>query len=132
MNFYYKYKKQILYLFFGGLTTLTNILTYYIFYDILNFGNVISNIIGWIIAVLFAYLTNRKYVFESKRKGFKRIAIESIYFFGCRLATGALDIIIMYISVDILNLNNIICKLTSNIIVIILNYIISKLYIFKK
>lgn len=124
-----KYKMPILYLFFGGLTTFINIFVYFICYDISNLSNVSSNIIAWIIAVIFAFITNKIYVFESKSKS---ILYELSTFLACRLGTGVLDLGIMYLTVDIFKWNAFLMKIISNIIVIVLNFVFSKLIIFKK
>ena len=127
-----KYKDFILYGIFGVLTTIVNIITYYLMAHILNLPTVISTVIAWITAVLFAYLTNRKMVFHSKAKNVKEITKEIISFFTCRLLTGFFDLGCMYIFVDLIGLNDIIIKTISNIIVIILNYVASKLIIFNQ
>ena len=126
-----KYKEIILYLFFGGCTTLVNIVFYFIC-SRMGCGTVLSTVLAWIISVLFAYITNRKYVFESKAFGFSGIFKETLNFFACRIATGLLDVAIMFIFVDILHLNDMIIKIVSNIIVIILNYVAGKWFIFNK
>ena len=126
-----KYKEIILYLFFGGCTTLVNILFYFICSRI-GCGTVLSTVLAWIISVLFAYITNRKYVFKSKAVGFTGVFKETANFFLCRLATGLLDVAIMFIFVDVLHFNDMIIKVVSNIIVIIINYVASKLLIFNK
>lgn len=126
-----KYKSIILYIVFGGLTTLINIVVYYLCSHIGGFNTITSNVIAWILSVLFAYITNRKWVFESQNHERNMIVKEITSFFGCRLATGIMDIVIMYITVDILGLNGLIMKCLSNVIVIIVNYIASKVIIFK-
>ena len=90
-----------------------------------------STVVAWIIAVLFAYLTNRKWVFHSVAEGFKAIFKEFISFLSCRLATGVVDWVCMFIFVDILLLNDVVIKFIANILVIVLNYVASKLLIFK-
>lgn len=149
LDLYKKYKEMILYIVFGGLTTLVNMAVYYAMFDRMSFGNVISTIWAWILSVLFAYITNKLFVFESKSFSAKVLAAEMASFFLCRLATGVIDLAIMYLFVDmdicgmaadIWKLPVIgmiikfpmIMKLLSNVIVIILNYIASKLFIFKK
>ena len=136
---YGKYREIILYLFFGGCTTLINIVAYYLCYSVAGIPNVPSTCIAWVIAVLFAYLTNKVFVFQSR--SFKRDVLirEGLQFFGCRLLTGLLDVAVMFVTVDLLHLlenviphYEILWKTVSNIIVIILNYIASKLLIFKK
>ena len=97
-----------------------------------NLSTTISNIIAWIIAVLFAYVTNKLYVFESNRKDAKKTFVEGIYFFGCRLLSLFFDIGIMYLLVNILSVNEVVSKVASNIFVIIINYFFSKMIIFKK
>lgn len=126
-----KYKELILYVLFGGGTTLVNIIGYYICAYPLAMSTVLSTVLAWILSVAFAYITNRIYVFESKSKGFLAIVEEVFAFVGCRLLTGFVDIAIMYVFVDILIFNDLIVKIISNVLVIILNYIASKLWIFK-
>lgn len=127
-----KYKDIILYCFFGALTTLVNIVLFNICFYALSTGNLWANIISWIASVLFAYITNKLWVFSSKSLKLNVVIKEMISFFGCRVFTGLLDILIMYIAVDRLHLTAWIFKIISNIIVIILNYIASKCLIFKK
>ncbi len=127
-----KYKFIILYGIFGVLTTIINIVTYALCYDMFNISNVVSNIIAWILSVLFAFITNKIWVFESKCFDFKIFIKELWNFIVCRLATGALDLGIMYVGVDLLKGPALILKIASNIIVIILNYVMSKLFVFKK
>ncbi|MBQ7592730.1 MAG: GtrA family protein [Synergistaceae bacterium] len=124
-------KSLILYGIFGVLTTILNIFIYWLVTRIFYVPVVPATIIAWVIAVLFAYYTNRKYVFHSNINSISGIISEAGEFFICRLATGILDVIIMYIFVDVLNFNDVIIKTISNILVIILNYIASKLFIFK-
>lgn len=90
-----------------------------------------STIIAWLLVVLFAYFTNRKWVFVSEVKAFEGIAHEIILFFVCRIETGIIDWACMYIFVDILKWNDVIIKFLANIFVIVLNYIISKLIVFR-
>lgn len=122
----------MLYAFFGGCTTLVNIISYAICTRLLSMGTIMSNVIAWIFAVTFAYLTNRKIVFESNASTKKAIVREVISFFSCRLLTGGLDLGLMYVFVDVLKVNDLVMKVISNIIVIILNYVASKLFIFSK
>lgn len=126
-----QYKELILYLFFGGCTTLVNIVVYFIF-SRLHFGTGLSTIFAWFFSVLFAYITNRIFVFQSRAKGISAVLKEALSFFSCRLATGILDLAIMVAFVDYWHFNDLFIKVLSNIIVIILNYIASKLWIFKK
>ena len=127
-----KYKFIILYGIFGVLTTLINIVSYSLLYSVFGVSNVISNIIAWVISVLFAFITNKLWVFESKSFEFKLFMAELGNFTLCRLATGLLDLGIMFVGVDLLKGPAIILKVVSNIIVIILNYVMSKVFVFKK
>ena len=127
-----KYKFIILYGIFGVLTTIINIATYWVFYSVLGVSNVISNIIAWVLSVLFAFITNKLWVFESKSFDFKLFMKELGSFTVCRLATGALDLGIMLVGVDLLKGPAMILKVISNIIVIILNYVMSKVFVFKR
>lgn len=127
-----KYKQGILYLIFGGLTTLINVFCYYLAYNVFKMPNVLSTVLSWIISVLFAFVTNRIFVFESRAKGTVNIMREISAFFLCRLLTGVLDVAIMWLSVDIMNWNSFSWKIISNILVIVLNFFASKMLIFKK
>lgn len=127
-----KYKSFILYAVFGGLTTLINWGSYYLCYNIVHIPNVPSTIIAWILAVAFAFITNKIWVFDSKSFDGKTLIHEIWTFTSARLATGFLDVGIMFLTVDIMGWDSTVWKLISNILVIILNYILSKLIIFKK
>lgn len=134
MKIFHKYKEIILYLIFGFLTTLISLLTYYLLvYTVLNPHKAIelqlANIISWIISVLFAYVTNRRYVFESKNKNKKK---EISKFFLSRIATLIMDMIIMFMGVTVLKGNDKIIKILSQVVVIIANYLLSKLMVFRK
>ena len=122
-------KELILYVVFGVLTTLVNFIIYFLFTKLFGIHYIISNILAWFFAVLFAYITNRKWVFESKNTN---IIIEMVLFFGGRLFSGVVDTVLMYIFIDILSIGDFISKVIIQIIVVILNYVISKLVVFKK
>ena len=127
-----KHKELILYGFFGGLTTLCNFVVYYISAHVLSIDELSATVIAFIVSVLFAFFTNRQYVFQSKATGMKQITLELTKFFGSRLFSGGLDLLLMYIFVTLLNYNDMVVKLLSNVIVIILNYIFSKVFVFRK
>lgn len=127
-----KYKSIICYGIFGVLTTIVNIVIYNRCYYQIGIGNTVSNVIAWSLAVAFAYFTNKVWVFESKSWAWKVLKREVSTFVSCRLATGIMDIVIMFICVDIIGWHAMLMKLVSNVLVIILNYIFSKLIIFKK
>ena len=124
-------KQLILYLFFGVCTTVINTTCYGILYELLLVNNVLSTILAWLAAVIFAFVTNKVFVFESKRNNATEKLSEITSFFGCRILTGILDVVIMAVAVDYLKWNSLLWKLISNIIVTIINYIASKFFIFK-
>lgn len=132
INLLKKYKESIFYLIFGGLTFITNIITYTLCTRILNIDILISNCIAWIISVLFAYVTNKFFVFESKTNNLKEIAKEFYYFLNCRIFSGVVELIIIFLMATIAGVNDLIVKIINNIVVIILNYFASKFIIFKK
>lgn len=126
-----KYKDVIPYAFFGVLTTVVNMVVYWVAAYPLGLSVMGSTVIAWITAVLLAYVTNRKWVFHSQAEGIKEIVQELVSFFACRLATGVVDWACMFIFVDLLHFNDVIIKAAANVLVIILNYVASKLVIFK-
>ena len=101
-------------------------------YNIAAVPNVLSTIVAWIIAVIFAFVTNKLWVFGSKSFETRAFIRKMISFFGCRLRTGVLDIVIMYVAVDVMAMNSTVWKIASNVLLIILNYIASKLVIFRR
>lgn len=127
-----KYKEIILYLVVGGLTTLINVASYWIFAHPVSLNTVISTVLAWFVSVLFAFFANKIIVFESKSYEKKVFAKEMLLFFASRAATGALDVAIMYVFVDLLLFNDVVMKIVSNVIIIILNYVISKFLVFGK
>ena len=127
-----KYRSMVLYVLFGGLTTLVNLAVYRLCYSAAGIPNVPSDMIAWVLAVAFAFITNKPLVFESKSFDRKTLAREIPAFFGARALTGLLDLLIMYVTVDVLHWNAMVWKLISNVIVIVLNYIASRLVVFRK
>ena len=137
-DLYRAHKEGMRYLIFGGLSTLINILTYIvcakvIFKGLSNANMIVnvSEIIAFIIALIFAYITNKIYVFESKTKGAKKLIKEFSSFTGCRIFTEIISIIMMNMTIWF-GINDVFMKIFSNIVVIILNYVFSKIIIFKK
>ena len=127
-----KYKEMILYLVVGALTTLINVVAYWIFAHPVSLDTVISTVLAWFLSVLFAFFANKIIVFESKSYEKKLFIKEIILFFASRALTGALDVAIMYITVDLLSFNDLVMKIVSNVIIVILNYVISKFLVFGK
>ena len=129
-----KYREQISYLFFGGLTTLISWGLYTLLYYVL-FNqnlNVVSNIITETVAITFAYVTNKLFVFRSKTQEKKDFIKEILSFFALRAVSFFLNLGAMWLLVDVLFFEAWICKIVVNVIVIILNYLFSKLFIFNK
>ena len=121
-------RELILYIVFGVLTTIVNIVAYLFFAKLLGINYIISNTFAWVLSVLFAYVTNRIWVFESKNSN---IIKEISLFFGGRLFSGIVDTGLMYVFIDLLSIGDFISKIIIQIIVVILNYVISKLIVFK-
>lgn len=115
-----KHKETILYLFFGTLTTFVNIISYLFFTRVVSLNFIIANILAWILAVLFAYFTNKFFVFESKVIEIAFLFKEFLSFVSFRLFSGITEMLIMYIMIDLLFINDIIVKVFTNIIVIVL------------
>ena len=133
-NIYKKHKEGFNYLIFGGLTTILTLAVYYILtFTILDADNSlqlqIANITSWTCGFLFAYFTNRKYVFESKNKNVKG---EFFKFFLSRISTLLLDMLIMGVFVTLLKFNDKVFKIISQVLVILANYVLSKCIVFKK
>ena len=131
---YLKYEEIINYLFIGGCTTLISLLVYYLcVFTVFDPDKPLllqcANILSWIIAVAFAYIANRKVVFKSKNKNVKG---EVSKFLGARIVALLIDMLFMWLTVSVLHLNDKIMKIVSNVIIIILNYIFSKLFVFVK
>lgn len=123
-------KEVLLYLIFGILTTIVDTVIFYISNSLLNIHYVLSTSIAWFFAVLFAYVTNKKFVFSSIQNN-KNIFKEMLSFFILRLASLILSIIFMVIMVNIMGIKELLSKILVNIFVVIANYIFSKLFIFK-
>lgn len=133
-DLYKKYEEIINYLIVGVLTTVVSLATYFIctetFLDPTKKIELqIANIISWVFAVAFAYFTNRKYVFKSKNENMLK---EASSFVGSRIISLLMDMFTMFIIVSVLHLNDKIGKLVSQVIVTVANYILSKLFVFKK
>ena len=130
---YLEYKEIINYLIFGGLSTVVNFASYFIAARLIKIDKVASSAISWFWAVLFAYITNRLFVFDNKSNTKKGILKEIISFFAFRVLSGILcDVGTFALMVKVFNINDIISKIVTQIMVIIVNYIFSKFIIFKK
>ena len=121
-------RELILYVVFGFFTFLVNFIAYFIFLG-LGINYLISNVLAWVFSVLFAYVTNRTWVFESKSPN---ILKEMSLFFGGRIFSGVVDTALMFLFIDVLVIGDFISKTVVQIIVVILNYVFSKWLVFKK
>lgn len=131
-NLIHKYWDVLSYLFFGGLTTVVNFIVYFPCYEWLGISAAISNAIAWVVAVAFAYLTNKPFVFRSHDWSLATVVPELTKFVGCRIGSGLLETVIIFVTVDYLGWNGIIWKVITSVVVVILNYVASKLLVFKK
>lgn len=127
-----KKNEMILYIIFGILTTLINIISYALFTRVIMLDTYISNIIAWILSVLFAYITNRKYVFKIDNNNTSKKIKELFSFYGLRIVSLIIDMFIMYILINLINIDDLISKIITNIFVIVVNYLFSKYLIFNK
>lgn len=122
----------ISYLVFGVLTTVVNYLVYLPCYNLLGLSAAVSNVIAWAVAVLFAYVTNKPFVFRSHDWSLQTVIPEFAKFVGCRVASGGAETLILLLTVDILGWNGNLWKLLVSVLVVIANYFGSKLLVFKK
>ena len=125
-------RETISYVICGVLTTVVSMGVYWIGYDVLAMDVLIANILSWILAVLFAYVVNKIFVFQSKTKELKEIIKEIIAFFGGRVGTLLVETLILFVFVTTLGFHEMLVKLVAQFVVLVLNYVISKLFIFKK
>ena len=131
-NLVQKHWDILSYLFFGGLTTVVNYLVYLPCFNLLSLSAAVSNAIAWVVAVAFAYLTNKPFVFRSHDWSAKTVIPELTKFVTCRIGSGLLETGILFLCVDLLAWNGNVWKLITSVLVVILNYVASKLLVFKK
>ena len=130
MQLFKKYQQPILYLFFGVCTTAVNIITYYLCAHPLHLSVVASTCIAWVISVLFAYITNKWWVFESHTLNPGKVWREFVSFVLCRVATFLFNLAALFVMVDLMKMEFFICKLLISVVVVVLNYVFSKILIF--
>ena len=129
-KFYKKNKEVLLYLLFGGLTTIVSIGTFAWFNVGMHMNELIANVISWVFSVAFAYVTNRIWVFRSETSGVGSLMKEIAKFFGGRLATLGVEELILFVFISLLHGNSMVVKLIAQVVIVILNYIISKIFVF--
>ena len=120
--FYKRHKEVLLYLFFGGLTFVVSMVTFVLFYQVCSLNELIANVISWIFAVLFAYFTNRIWVFDAPTDGITGLLLQMARFFGVRIATLAIEEFILLVFITWLRFPGVPVKVAAQIVVIILNY----------
>ncbi len=126
-----KYEEAISYLVFGGLTTVVNIVAFFLLDTVLNMQYLVANLIAIIVSILFAFFTNKRYVFKSKSETLRDWLKEFLLFVGFRAVSGIFDMLSMWILVDFLQIDTNISKILTQFIVVVLNYFFSKFFIFK-
>ncbi len=131
MQLWHRYQSVLSYLIFGGLTTVVNFVAFWLFNDLVGWPVWLSNAIAWFLSVLFAYITNKLWVFDSKTPTVKAVMAEATSFFGFRLLSFFVDEAIMIIGVTVLHGNNLLVKFLDQVIVVVMNWFFSKLFIFK-
>lgn len=122
----------VIYTVFGAMATLVNMGSYYLFYEKFGWANLVSTFVAWLLAVTFAFFTNKFFVFLSYDLAPRKVFSELVGFFSCRISTGVLDMAIMFVAVDLLSLHPNLWKFISNLIVGIVNYLVGKFMIFGK
>lgn len=127
-----KYKSVLSYLVFGILTTAVNYAVYFPLYNICGYTAVVSNAFSWLIAVIFAFLTNKYFVFKNTDWSGKNVFKELLAFVFCRAGSGLLETVVLYIFVDLLMFNGNAIKVILSVLIIILNYFSSKKIVFRK
>ena len=119
------------YLIFGVLTTIVNYAIYLPAHNLLGFSATLNNTISWVVAVAFAFVTNKPFVFKSHDWSSETVVPELTKFVSCRIASGAAETLILLVTVDILNWNGNVWKLVTQLLVIVLNYVGSKFLVFR-
>jgi len=127
-----RYRELILYVFFGGCTTLINIVVYFICRQWFSMAVVPADVAAWVLAVVFAYVTNKLFVFESKSWRPRLIIKEAAEFFTARVVSLGVDVVLLYVTVEVLGWWELPMKIIANVVVIVINYIFSKWIIFRK
>ena len=128
----HKYWDILTYLVFGVLTTVVNYAVYLPVYNFCGISAAVSNIIAWVVAVVFAFLTNKPFVFRSHDWSAKTVVPEFARFVGCRVASGVLETGILCLFVDLLGQDGNVWKIITSIVVVVVNYLGSKLLVFRK
>lgn len=129
---YTKYHELIDYLIVGVLTTIVNFSVFFLFDSVIDISYLIANALSIMVAILFSFYLNKKYVFKSKSSNFKALFREFSLFAGFRLGSGMYDMLSMWILVDFLYLDTNLAKVLTEVVVVIVNYCFSKFVVFRK
>ena len=127
-----KHKELILYVFFGGCTTLINIISYFACRELMHLPVVPADVLAWLVSVIFAYVTNKLFVFESKSWRLMLVLKEGAAFLAARVFSLGVDVAMLYVTVTVLGWWELPMKVLANVVVIVINYIFSKWIIFRK
>lgn len=127
-----KYKELISYVFWGAATTAVNYAIYFPCTCLLRLDHIVSNVIAWVVAVLFAFIVNKAFVFASSSWNRSTVLSELWKFVSARLFSGGLETLLLFIFVNLLHVSDGIVKILAGVVVILLNYAVSKVFIFKK
>ncbi len=130
--FYKKYKEVILYLLFGGATFFINLWLFTLLTHVMKMDALVANVIDWIICVLIQFSTNRTWVFNNNVGSTTELIKQIVSFFGWRLLTLIIEESILAVFIVLMNLNSFVVKLSAQVVVIVLNYVISKWFVFRK
>ncbi|MDN6664812.1 MAG: GtrA family protein [Tetragenococcus koreensis] len=125
-----KLREVITYLFFGGMTTVVNFVVFFLARNLLGWNLVVSNTLSWILSVLFAFATNKKWVFKSKSTGTKQFLVELGKFFFYRIVSFGIDMGCMLLFIDVFKMGEFLAKLITQTIIVVANYVFSKFLIF--
>lgn len=129
---FHKYKEVISYLVFGVATTIVNFAVFFICKDMLGIDYKISNAISWFLSVLFAFFTNKYFVFGSKHEDLSSFVREMLLFYWYRILSFVIDMALMILMIEVLHISDFWAKMATQVAVVVLNYFFSKFFIFNK
>ena len=130
--FWKRHREVLLYLFFGALTTVVSIGSFWLCDSVLLWNEHVANTVSWLLAVLFAFVTNRVWVFDAATKTKSAFLKQLLGFYGGRLATFGVEELILLVFITWLRFPSMVVKIAATVVVLVLNYVLSKLFVFKK
>lgn len=131
-NLLRKYEEIIRYLIIGVCTTVVSLITYFVFCDLMHLHYQVSNLLSWVCSVVFAYFTNKSFVFRTPYINVEKTAKEIVGFVSSRISSLVVEMVCMMVGVQVFGINDGIMKFVDQVIVIIMNYVLSKFLVFKK